>query len=276
MDIGAGITFGGGVSVTKQPPPPTGQQAYTTAGTFSWTAPTGVTSVCVVAVGGGAGSHEYGAGGGGGLGWKNNISVTPGQSYTVVVGVGGPASNPGGDSYFINNTTVKGGAGTNPRWEPSFDRWSYNGGSYVGDGGGIGGKGIGFNNANGRRGGGGGAGGYSGAGGNGGSNYNTTSPTAGAGGGGGGGGDPYQGGGGVGILGAGTSGSAGGNNGGSGGANGVAFGSASTVNGGLYGGGAALYDSTSSTGKSPGANGAVRIIWGDNRAFPSTNTADMS
>jgi hypothetical protein len=30
-------------------------------------------------------------GGAGGLGWKNNISVTPGQTYTVVVGAGGNA-----------------------------------------------------------------------------------------------------------------------------------------------------------------------------------------
>ncbi len=32
---------------------PPGQQAYTTAGTYSWVAPSGVTSVSVVAVGGG-------------------------------------------------------------------------------------------------------------------------------------------------------------------------------------------------------------------------------
>jgi hypothetical protein len=29
------------------------------------------------------------SGGGGGLGWKNNITVVPGQEYTVVVGRGG-------------------------------------------------------------------------------------------------------------------------------------------------------------------------------------------
>ena len=43
-----------------------------------WT-PAGVTSVCVVAVGGGCG----------GLGYKNNITVIPGNSYTVYVGGGG-------------------------------------------------------------------------------------------------------------------------------------------------------------------------------------------
>ena len=60
--------------------PPPGQQAYTTAGTYSWVAPSGVTSISVVAVGGGGR-----AGGGGGLGYKNNITVTPGNSYSVVI-----------------------------------------------------------------------------------------------------------------------------------------------------------------------------------------------
>jgi hypothetical protein len=70
-------------------PPPAGQQAYTTPGTYSWVAPLGVTSVSVVTVGGGGGGggspSYYKGGGGGGLGYKNNISVTPGASYTVVV-----------------------------------------------------------------------------------------------------------------------------------------------------------------------------------------------
>lgn len=44
--------------------------------------------------GGGAffGKNGYGAGGGGGLGWKNNITVTPGQTYTVQVGARGADS----------------------------------------------------------------------------------------------------------------------------------------------------------------------------------------
>jgi hypothetical protein len=44
-----------------------GQQAYTTAGTYSWVAPVGVTKVSVIAVGGGGGGRNTG-GGGGGLG----------------------------------------------------------------------------------------------------------------------------------------------------------------------------------------------------------------
>jgi hypothetical protein len=58
-------------------PPPVGQQAYTTAGTYSWVAPAGVTSVSVVVVaGGGGGGGGGGTGGvGGALRWGNNIAA---------------------------------------------------------------------------------------------------------------------------------------------------------------------------------------------------------
>lgn len=39
--------------------------------------------------GGSGGANSFGAGGGGALAYANNISVTPGSSYTVVVGAGG-------------------------------------------------------------------------------------------------------------------------------------------------------------------------------------------
>ena len=135
---------------------PYGQQAYTTPGTYSWTCPNSVSSVSVVCIGGGgSGGAAYyagGGGGGGGLGWKNNISVTPGQTYTVVVGSGGSAvsatnggqGTSGGDSYFIDATTVKGGGGGAGTGTSSLTNTSYAGGSggtYVGDGGGNGGAG---------------------------------------------------------------------------------------------------------------------------------------
>jgi len=241
---------------------PAGQQAFTTAGTYSWVCPYAVTSVSVVAVGGGGAS-----GGGGGLGYKNNIAVVPGQSYAVVVGRGGPADPShttfydGDDSYFNSALTVKGGGGR------AFSTNS--GGTFVGDGGGNGGAG---NSA------GGGAGGYSG---NGGAGSFSDSGAAGQGGGGGGGaaysggsGGQYGPGGGVGILGQGTSGAGGvyqgsvGGRGGSGGAD------AGEQNGGAYGGGGGR--SSSGSGYSGGgAVGAVRIIWGAGRAFPSTNTGDV-
>ena len=260
-----------------------GQQAYTTPGTYSWTAPSDVYDVAVVAVGGGGGGEEGDtkAGGGGGLGWKNSISVTPGQSYTVVVGAGGTQNasggTDGGDSLFINTSIVKGGGGKGS---------NQGGGDFVGDGGGNGGDHRTY-------GGGGGAGGYSGDG---------NSETGGAGGWGsanglvGGG----AGGGGVGILGEGASGSnspinntnggtmlgGGGGSGGDNGTNGTTpqytapdyYDAVTGGPGGNYGGGAG------GTGSGPqntptnlggnGGKGAVRIIWGPGRAFPSTRTVD--
>jgi hypothetical protein len=42
--------------------------------------------------------------------------------------------------------------------------------------------------------------------------------------------------------------------------------------GGLYGGGAG---SMTAANTSFGGNGAVRIIWGEGRAFPSTSTGNL-
>lgn len=268
------------------------QKAYTTPGTYTWVAPADVTSVCVVCVGGGSSTtgNSFNTGGyGGGLGYKNNISVTPGASYTVVVG------DVGGDSYFIDTYTCLGGGGTSN--EP---------GGYVGDGGGAGGSpgalGRGY-----AGGGGGGAGGYSGAGGNGGSgsessysHFNGSNGSGGGGGGGGGGSDrAYSGlgyniggggGGGVGILGQGASGAGGqgkfGERGysGSGGTDGTQGGQRGAFytkggNGGLYGGGGGVVKweqyPTKIVDGSVAGHGAVRIIWGAGRSFPSTLTGDL-
>lgn len=259
-----------------------GQTAYTTPGSYTWTAPAGVTAVSVVAVGaGGGGTSVYdsiplGRGGGGGLGWKNSITVTPEQSYTVVVGAGGAAATSGGnggDSYFINASTVKGGGGSN----------NGVGGGYVGDGGGSGGNAPMASYL-----GGGGAGGYTGNGGNGGTGDAGTAPQAGSGGGGAGG---FGGtsnekggssGGGVGIFGQGASGAVGtqdaytqqGGRGGSGGGDGGA-GNYRAVSGpgGAYGGGGGPGGWYATGGA--GGGGAVRIIWGPDRAFPSTLTTDQ-
>jgi hypothetical protein len=258
-----------------------GEQAYTTPGTYSWTAPPGVTSVSVVAVGGG-GSGEYNNTGGA-LGWKNNISVVPGQSYTVVVGAGGPAgsggtySANGGDSYFISNITVSGQGGRNTNQSSTA--------TYVGDGGGDGGD-IRYG------GGGGGAGGYTAPGGRGGGNtgsdlFNGFS-SDGGGGGGGGAGAQYGcygggGGGGVGIFGQGTNGVGGvsgrdilgsGGTGGSGGGSGASQPGGTGVPGGLYGGGGGWQGSAGRISAGAGGGGAVRIIWpGTSRRFPSTDVA---
>ena len=248
----------------------TGQQAYTSDGTFSWVAPVGVTSVSVVCVSAGyptePAASQRGFSAGGCLSYKNNITVVPGTSYTAYV-YGGTWSVDSPETYFINNTTVQ-ASGESTR---------------VGDGGGNGGSATGVSAGS-------GAGGYAGTGGRG-----IAPATAGAGGGGGGGGNfitggtvvTGAGGGGVGLLGQGTNGAAGtgtgagttagGGGGGSSGANGSSTSTSGVPgNGGNYGGGSGnTYNGVSTKFGQPG-RGALRIIWpGTTRSFPSTNTGNM-
>jgi len=297
-----------------------GQAEFSTAGTFSWTAPIGVTSVCVVAVGaGGAGAMTRGdingntrtgyGGGGGALGWMNDIPVTPGQTYTVIVGAGGTgASSPtqsgsradaggsGGTSSFFTGgatnygITARGGAGgsgsgsggSGPPLFSNPDNLLTTGGGAATFGGGGGYD----------AGGGAGAGGYTSlTGGAGGGN----SGTAGQGGGGGGGsGDDYSSGnneggfsqtggygGGVGLQGQGASGGGGlwTYTSGLGGAAG-AGGNGSWSTGMTAAGRGApskmtAYFNGTTTGIS-GGTGGVRIIWGEGREFPNTLTADQT
>ena len=239
-----------------------GQQAYGTAGTFSWVAPTGVTSVSVVAVGAGGTSPNVagrGGGGGGGLRYKNNITVVPGCSYTVIAG--NVTAGTGGNSSFASEVTANGGNGSTSSTGGNGGTGTTIGGSV---GGGDGGKG---GNASPCRGGGGGAAGYAG---NGGAGGNGTGNGAAGSGGGAGGGRVSGSGGGVGILGQGSNGAGGVGctpaGGGSGGANGDDnFPNNSNA---IYGAGGAT--------NNKGARGAVRIIWpGNTRSFPSTCTGDL-
>jgi hypothetical protein len=270
--IGTGPCSSSSNSVTAQV---IGSQSYITAGTYSWVAPAGVTSVSAVAVGGGGGAGCGFAGRGGALGYKNNYSVIPGNSYTVVVGNGGVGryygngiyyngcyvcSPPtaGGDSYFVSTSIVKGGGGPISGCNNSTS-------TYTGDGGGVGGKGHDNSAGLQKCAGGGGAGGYSGAGGNGGWTRSPftcayeTYPTNGSGGGGAGGQRASQqngtnnyygagGGGGVGLFGQGCNGVAttgktsiggGGGSGGAAGCNGQAIAGYGGPGGkgGSYGGG---------------------------------------
>lgn len=191
--------------------------ALTTNFTFSgtWTCPTGVTNVSVECWGGGgaggsvtnvgSGTSSSSTVGGGGAGGayaiKTNITVIPGNSYTVTVGAGGtpPALPPadgaqgnGGDSWFIDTVTVlaKGGEGGFSR---SATRPAQgNGGSCpagsVGDASNLGGSGANGDGSVGVQaaGGGGGSGGTSNLGLNGGSPNIQSGATAVAGGGAGG------------------------------------------------------------------------------------------
>ena len=223
-----------------------GEETFTTSGTF--TVPLGVTSVSVICVGDGSGANLH--------------------------------------STFDTNVVV--GYGSN----------LMTGGSYIGDGGGNGGNGsYQYDPGNWRYGTGGGAGGYSGNGGNGvniNDSYSTTYGLDGQGGGGAGAGSSgtYQArsGGGVGLHGEGPSGFGVKGMPGTGGSQGKEGRSANSVHvdGGSYGGGHQGYHGRGGGGLgwknniivSPGeaipittgGNGAVRIIWGIGRAFPSTNT----
>jgi hypothetical protein len=92
-----------------------GDDVYTTPGTYTWVAPAGVTSVDARVYGGGGGGsggeHTAGGGasggGGGGFAEGTTVAVTPGNSYTVIVGAAGSGGEagkhdgtPGGDSSF--------------------------------------------------------------------------------------------------------------------------------------------------------------------------------
>jgi hypothetical protein len=275
-------TFAKQVDPTQE----TGQIAYTSPGTYSWVCPANVYQVHALCIGGGGSGRNNnsfaGGGGGGGLAWLNNIPVTPGQSYTVQVG-GNTFGTDGGDSFFISTSTVAGFGG-------KFTNSSSGGagGTFfttIGPGGGGNGGLGGTCTSNNVPGGGGGAGGYSGNGGAGGNSVaNGFSGSGGAAGGGGGSNSnassAFSGGagGGVGIFGQGTSGAGGARDGttgrgirGGGGSGGV--GGSVAVDGGAYGGGGG--GTWAGTITPFGAPGAVRLIWGPNRAFPSTNTGDL-
>lgn len=86
----------------------TGSQTFTASGVF--TVPASVRSVNVFAVGGGASSKYDGGGGGRTVTWWN-ISVSPGQQISVIVGSGGSGFGPGGASSF-GGYSIPGGSGS--------------------------------------------------------------------------------------------------------------------------------------------------------------------
>ncbi len=95
-------------------------QVFPNYGTYTFNVPTNVSSVIVEAWGGGGGGgggyalYDRGGGGGGAGGYaKGVVTVTPGASYTVVVGQGGLADSEeaetGGSSSFGSAITAGGG-----------------------------------------------------------------------------------------------------------------------------------------------------------------------
>jgi hypothetical protein len=284
-----------------------GEAVFTTTGTISWTVPTGVTQVSAVAVGGGAGgmyapgNGTGSAGGGGALTYANSFSVTPGETLSIIVGARGaggifsPATLPtNGSETSIRRSSTKliyaGGGTVQATTSQSTDfglggtgggtvtHTTYSGGNGAPSettsrgtrGAGLGGHGdedaafcvngttdpaAGGTN-------GGGAGGYG------------VATTVGLGGGctrsGGGGG-----GGGVNLYGTGSGTSVTPTlDGGPGGSGGSA--TAHGQPGGSFGGGGGSADDSATLGGGDGGQGAVRIIWGANRSFPSTNTSESA
>ena len=283
---------------------PVGQQIYTlnvSGGTnisstgqiqFTFTVPSGVTSISILCVGAGAwtfgGSGNGGAGGA--LAYVNNYAVTPGQTFTVIVGtsdyLNSLSSTPNGTLASSRNTTFGGticGAGGGQ--SDAFAAPNVGGAVLYGTGfsGGIGTFASGSYS-----GGGGGAGGYTGAGGNGGGS-NAAGASGSGGGGGGGGGSISAGsgghGGGVGIFGLGANGVGGASNGytGTGGSGGELITSvqAATNPYGFtskpdYGAGAGGIRQLSNIQRVFGGSGVVRIVWpGNIRQFPSTNVGNF-
>ena len=216
-----------------------GQESFTTPGTYSFVVPTGVTTISAIAVGGGGGGDGdsgglAGSGGcGGGVVYSNNWSVTPGESLTVTVGNG--VSGGSGSS----SASGTGGSSTISRGGSVLI--SAYGGSSGSSGGGSGtySVGTGMVIQGGSKGSGEGQSGQSCG----------SSPRCGIN---GYYGDP--GGGGTAIVSGAT------------GSDGAAAGSNSGGSGGQYGGGGGTGNGQ---GGGAGASGAVRFAWGSSRTYPS-------
>ncbi|MEI7901908.1 MAG: glycine-rich domain-containing protein [bacterium] len=130
-----------------------------TAGSGTWTVPSGVTNLDLLVVGGGgAALDSWATGGGGGGGVINLGSYSPSSgSVTVTVGAGGQTSGAGGSDSVFDNLTANGGGGGGavdgwyggPNGSNSLGGAVYAGG-YQGSGAGAGGNGAdGWNSASG-------------------------------------------------------------------------------------------------------------------------------
>lgn len=115
------LTLPGGTNVQRT------ITTYTTPGSYTWTAPTGVTQVQVLVVAGGGGggwgasnADGNGGGGAGGVVYNSAYTVVPGNNYSVTVGAGGATpsaaansarGSSGGNSIFDTITAYGGGGG---------------------------------------------------------------------------------------------------------------------------------------------------------------------
>jgi hypothetical protein len=268
-----------------------GESGLSTARSYSFVVPAGITSICILAVGAGyafdgPGTGVTAGGGGGALSYINALAVTPGESLTVICGTGyrGAAVHEShtyvhraGTNLVVAEGAIGAQGGRASEGVGDVCRSGGNGGAagYGTTGGGGGGV-AGYANDGGA-----GGAGATGAGGNG-SAGATGAGDAASGGGGGGDASSYRGGGGGGGMyafvtaGSGVAGGAGSVAGasvagkglaGCGGGSGQHGDDGSIGKGGDYGGGAG---GGLSLTYAAGA-GFVYIIWGAGRSFPSSS-----
>lgn len=134
---------GGTTSTTTTSGGGTGEQLYSSAGSYEFTVPGGVTLMTLTAVGGGGGggglnipfspvpcfdggpSDGVASGGGSGEKRSGSFAVTPGEVLTIVVGGGGGQVNPtrqgsaGSPSYVLNGaltTLISANGGSGGAW----------------------------------------------------------------------------------------------------------------------------------------------------------------
>lgn len=170
-----------------------------TGGDQSFTVPSGVSLITAKLWGAGGSSHR-GVGGAGGY-TQASVSVTPGESITVIVGQNGVANGSayggGGFSNFDSNNGGSGGGGRSALYAAGVDFLTAGGGGGGGFGGNVGGGGGGLTGSGGGGSGAGGGGSQTGGGGggcanggcaSGGNQYSGGTSTGGWSGGGGGGG----------------------------------------------------------------------------------------
>ena len=125
-------------------------QIFDVPGSYSFTVPSGVTSMEVLVVGGGGGGGQVigGGGGAGGLIYNSAYSVSGGQTLSITVGGGGAgavannaAYSPGVSGSQGGNSVLSGGSGGTLTAVGGGGGANYNGNSSVGGSGGGGGAG---------------------------------------------------------------------------------------------------------------------------------------
>jgi Chaperone of endosialidase len=118
--------------------------SFTTTGTSTWTVPPGIQTASALLVAGGGGStglagNPSGGGGAGGVVYCTNLSLSPGTTCTIIVGVGGTGQTgvdrgcPGSNTIFSGLTALGGGAGYYSSFACSFGNGGSAGGSGAGN-----------------------------------------------------------------------------------------------------------------------------------------------